>query len=250
MTYEDINIIFEDNHLLVVVKPQNVPVCPDESGDLDLLTMLKQYRKNKEKKVGEAYLGLVHRLDRVTGGAMVFAKTSKCAERLSEAIREREMGKKYLAVLCGEPNEKKGTLVHHLLKNEKENIVEVVPMATEGAKRAELNYRVLSSVKGYSLVEVDLVTGRSHQIRAQFASLNTPVFGDAKYGGDKTPKAPYIALWAAELRLTHPVSKENMVFRVYPPTDTVPWKAFKMDNILEIDRPSGTLYDALNIITE
>ena len=234
MTYEDLNIVYEDNHLLVVVKPQNVPSQGDESRDKDMLTLLKEYLAERYNKPGNVYLGLVHRLDRPTGGVMVFAKTSKAAERLSQSLRDGEMEKKYLAVVQGELPAKNGRLDNYLYKYTNLNIVKVVPPTTEGAKRAVLDYKVLAIKEEQTLVQVRLLTGRSHQIRAQMAFLGNPLVGDAKYGALKSKNPMPLALWAYELRFPHPVGKNNMVFRVYPDTDIVPWKNFDIDGILHI----------------
>jgi len=219
------DIIFEDNHVIVVIKPQNMPTQEDESKDKDLLNIIKEY-------LPTAYCGLVHRLDRVTGGVMVFAKTSKAASRLSEQIKEGRVQKKYLAVVVGEPKSRQGKLENYLLKNPKTNVVEVVPSATQGAKRAELDYKILNIVKVkenvVSLVEIDLKTGRSHQIRVQMANIGCPVFGDKKYGGDKLAKGWNTALWAHELVFAHPTTQDVMKFVVNPP-ETTPWDRFEFD---------------------
>lgn len=233
-TIDDINIIFEDNHILVVVKPQNIPACPDGSGDKDLLTLLKEYLVEKYDKKGDAFLGLVHRLDRPTGGVMVFAKTSKAARRLSEELKNGEIEKKYFAVLHGTPREKQGELVHYLVKNKDKNLVYAVPMATEGAKKAILFYKILAVNDKLSLVDVNLKTGRSHQIRVQMTAIGTPLFGDQKYAEGRTLPGYNIALWATELKITHPVTKERLVYRVYPPGDEIPWKYFEINRFLAI----------------
>ena len=220
--------------MIVVLKPQNIPVQEDESGDRDMLTIIKEYIKVKYEKPGEVFLGLVHRLDRPTGGVMVFAKTSKAAARLSEAIREGEIDKTYLTVVIGEPREKSGRLIHFLQKNPATNNVMIVPQSTEDAKRAELLYKVLDTKNGLSLVQVDLITGRSHQIRVQMNSLGTPVFGDVRYGGDKVKKGNNLALWATELKFNHPVTKERLVFKVYPPAAEAPWDLFDINRFLMI----------------
>ncbi|MCQ2602891.1 MAG: pseudouridine synthase [Clostridia bacterium] len=232
MTYKDINILFEDNHLLVVVKPYGVPCQADSSGDDDMLTLLKQYLKEKYNKPGDAYLGLVHRLDRPTGGVMVFAKTSKAAARLSEQIQNGDTEKRYLAVVEGTPLDKSAKLVHYLKKYGDENIVRVVPQLTEGAKYAELDYKVLESKGGYSLVMVNLVTGRGHQIRVQMATIGNPIVGDCRYGNGEKLKLP-LSLWATELRFAHPISGQQMVFRVYPP-DEQPWASFDIEKFLRL----------------
>ena len=235
MTYEDINIVYEDNHLLAAVKPVGVPAQADETGDPDMLSMLKEYLKVKYGKPGEAYLGLVHRLDRPTGGIMVFAKTSKAASRLSESIRNDETEKKYLAVVVGTPREKTITeLTNYLLKDSAKNMVYVVPMATEGAKKAVLDYTTIATDGKLSLISVKLHTGRAHQIRVQMSTLGNPLFGDQKYGQGKSPAGFNLALWAYELVIPHPTTKERMVFRVYPPVEEIPWKYFDINRYLAI----------------
>ncbi|MEG1520809.1 MAG: RNA pseudouridine synthase, partial [Clostridia bacterium] len=181
---EELQVLFEDNHIIVVVKPQNIPSQADISGDEDMLTIIRNYLKKKYGKPGNVFVGLVHRLDRPTGGVMVFAKTSKAASRLSEAIREGEFEKTYLAVVDGKPKEDEGTYVHYLKKNTMTNMVYVVPSATDGAKRAELNYQVLEAKGKFNLVRVQLITGRGHQIRVQMSTEGTPICGDSRYGSE------------------------------------------------------------------
>ena len=176
-----INIIYEDNHLLVVEKPINIPVQEDDSKDLDFLNMLKNYIKKRDNKPGNVYLGLVHRLDRPVGGIMVFAKTSKAASRLSEQVRTRQLKKVYYAVVMGKINEK-GTLKDYLLKDTKKNIVKV----DKKGKEAILNYELIDYKDNLSLVKINLETGRSHQIRVQFSSRNNPLYGDNKYNKNAT----------------------------------------------------------------
>lgn len=234
ITYDQLNIVYEDNHLLVVVKPQNVPSQADASGDSDMLTLLKTYIAEKYQKKGNVYLGLVHRLDRPTGGVMVFAKTSKAAERLSDAFRAHEVEKKYLTVVQGKPAVANGKLVNYLYKYEQKNIVKVVPDATEGAVKAELEYKTLASNESHSLLQVILGTGRSHQIRVQLSFAGHPLVGDSKYGTLKSKNPTPLALWAYELRFAHPVTKEMMVFRVYPDVELAPWSEFDIDSLLRI----------------
>ena len=215
----------------MVVKPQNIPSQADASGDLDLLTLLKDYIKNKYDKPGNVYLGLVHRLDRPTGGVMVFAKNSKAAERLSKQIVDGEMTKTYLTTVVGTPKQRKDTLVNYLKKNSLTNTVYVATFGDHDAKRAELSYEVLDSDERLSLVKVQLGTGRSHQIRVQMSAINCPVYGDARYGGNIV-RGQNLALWAYKLELTHPVTKERMVFVAYPP-DSEPWKRFDIKSHVE-----------------
>ena len=154
-TMEDVPVLYEDKHIIVVVKPQNMPSQEDKSGDTDLFNLLKEYIRQKYDKQGNVFLGLVHRLDRTTGGLMVFAKNSKCAARLSEAIKNGEVDKRYLAVLVGKPREKSATLVNYLKKNSLTNTVYVATETTEGAKRSELSYKLLDSVDDViSLVKI------------------------------------------------------------------------------------------------
>jgi len=228
---EELKVIYEDNHIIVVIKPQNIPSQEDESKDKDLLTMVKDYIKVKENKPGNVYVGLVHRLDRPTGGVMVFAKTSKAASRLTQEIQEGNLTKNYLAVVNGKPREKRAKLVNFLQKNVRTNTVMVVPELTTGAKRAELNYEVVEEKEKVSLVKVELITGRSHQIRVQMKHIGCPIYGDVRYGGDKLAKGHNLALWSYELKLIHPTTKENMTFKVYPPEEIIPWNVFNLNNV-------------------
>ena len=178
----NIGIIFEDNHLLVAEKPPGMPTQGDISGDEDLLSLLKRDIKERHNKPGNVFLGLVHRLDRPVGGVMVFAKTSKAASRLSDSIRKREFEKTYLAVIHGVPDPLSGTLRHFLQKDNKKNTVRVVPASSGKGREAVLKYKTNGSSRSLSLVEIELITGRPHQVRVQFASTGFPVYGDARYG--------------------------------------------------------------------
>ena len=213
-------ILYEDNHILVVVKPCNIPVQKDSSNDLDLLTSLKEYIKDKYNKPGNVYLGLVHRLDRPVGGTMVFARTSKAAERLTDAIKNNEIEKYYLAVVCGHIEAKNGILEDYLLKDEVNNITKV----DKNGKYAKLEYEVIDEKEGLSLVKVHLITGRSHQIRVQFASRNLPLWGDNKYNKD-AKVGEQIALWSNKLVIEHPTKKEKMTFESLP-DNKYPWNLF------------------------
>ena len=197
-----LNIIYEDNHLLVVQKPINVPVCADISGDDNLLDMLKKYLKEKYNKPGNVYLGLIHRLDRPVGGIMVFAKTSKAASRLSKQIQNHEFKKTYYAVVCGNINDK-GNFFDRLLKNNKLNIVTV----NDEGKEAKLSYIKQGFVNNMSLVEIGLHTGRSHQIRVQFAHHGYPLYGDQKYNSNAMMHEQ-IALFAQKIEFIHPTTKK------------------------------------------
>ena len=223
---EQLKILYEDNHIIVVEKKPNIPSQADKTKDIDMLTIVKKYIKEKYNKPGDVYLGLVHRLDRPVGGIMVFAKTSKAASRLSNIIREKKMKKTYLAVVDGILKEKKGTLKNYLYKDERHNISKVVEESKKNAKYAELEYKVLevSEKNKLSLVEIDLHTGRHHQIRVQFAHAGHSLFGDQKYG--TRGKGKQIALWAYKLELIHPVKKEKMEFKDEPDWESPGWGNF------------------------
>ena len=202
-----INILYEDNHLLVALKPVNIPVCEDSSSDDDFLNMLKRYLEEKYNKKN-AFLGLVHRLDRPVGGVMVFAKTSKAASRLSDQIRKKEFEKKYYAVVCGKIPEK-GRFVDKLEKDSKRNF----SFVSEKGKESSLTFERIKTNGKYSLVSVSLETGRSHQIRVQFSSHGFPLYGDQKYN-KKANLHEQIALFAYFLSFIHPVKKERVTFEV------------------------------------
>lgn len=213
------NILYEDNHIIVVEKKINIPVQEDDSKDLDLLSIIKKYLKDKYNKPGNVYLGLIHRLDRPVGGVMVFAKTSKAASRLSEQVRTHKMSKKYYAVVEGNLDTE-ATLKDRLLKNRKNNIVKV----DQNGKDAELSYKVISRRNNLNLVDIDLKTGRSHQIRVQFSSRNNPLYGDQKYN-KKALVGEQIALFAYTLSFYHPITKELMTFKLQLP-NRYPFNSF------------------------
>jgi 23S rRNA pseudouridine1911/1915/1917 synthase len=218
-------IIYEDNHLLVVEKPVNMPVQQDNTNDLDMLTVLKQDLKERYNKPGEVYLGLVHRLDRPVGGIMVFAKTSKAASRLSDQIRTRIFKKTYLAIVRGVPKEKKCTLRDYLLKDSSNNMVTVVREGTKDSKEAILDYEVLRSNRDLSLLQVQLHTGRPHQIRVQLSHAGYTLFGDQRYGSNVNKPGQQIALWACLVTFLHPIKKEEMTFTCETPK-AEPWVQF------------------------
>ncbi len=228
---QKLNVIYEDNHIIVVEKMVNIPSQADKTGDVDMLTIIKKYIKEKYNKPGEVYLGLVHRLDRPVGGVMVFAKTSKAASRLSEQVRVKDFKKKYLVVVNGKMENKAETLEDYLLKNEKANMSKVVKEGTKNAKFASLDYEVLKYNKeiDLSVLKINLHTGRHHQIRVQLSSRNHSIYGDQKYGGRGHGKQ--IALWAYELSILHPITKERMTFKVLPEINGT-WKI--LEGIKEI----------------
>lgn len=214
-----INILYEDNHLLVVQKPINMLVQSDNTGDEDLLSLLKDYLKNKYNKPGNVYLGLVHRLDRPVGGIMVFAKTSKCASRISEQIRTNKFHKIYHAIVCGKIDSS-GEFKDKLLKNEKTNMVTV----NKNGKESMLHYELVNYKENYSLVKIYLDTGRSHQIRVQFSSRNHALYGDQRYNKD-AKVGEQIALFASSLSFYHPITNELMTFEL-PLPKSYPWNIF------------------------
>lgn len=226
---EELKILYEDNHIIVVLKPHNILSQGDETADKSLLDMVKEYIKEKYNKPGNVYVGLIHRLDRPTGGVMVFAKTSKAASRLTDELKNKQFTKRYVAVVVGAPKYKASRLEHFLRKDEKENIVTVCSRGSVGAKQAILEYDTIKSVNGMSLLDVQILTGRSHQIRVQLSEIGVPVFGDVKYGGEKMPKGYNLALWAYELQFSHPVTKKPMIFKCMPNSDAIPWKFFESD---------------------
>ena len=214
------NIIYEDNHIIVVEKPCNILVQEDDSKDIDLLTMVKNYIKEKYNKPGNVYVGLVHRLDRPVGGVMVFAKTSKAASRLSDQIRKNEISKVYTAVLCGKAKEF-DTLCDYMVKDSKTNTSRTCSKNEKDAKYAELSYSLLSYKNDLSIVEIHLKTGRSHQIRVQFSSRGLPLWGDQRYN-KKAKIGEQIALYATSLSFTHPTTKEVLTFTINTPS-SYPW---------------------------
>ena len=207
----NLEILYEDNHLIVVNKPENILSQGDNTNDLDMLTILKEYIKKKYNKPGNVYLGLVHRLDRPTEGVMVFARTSKAAKRLSEDIKNHKFIKRYLAVVNGILDKKEGKLEDYLVKDEDKKM-SFVTDSSKG-KYAALEYKVLKEFDNKSLVDILLLTGRHHQIRVQFKNINHPLIGDQKYGSDNSK---HLMLCAYHLEFYHPVTKEKMIFEKIP----------------------------------
>lgn len=218
-----LRVLYEDNHVIVVVKEKNVLSQADNTHDIDMLTIIKKYLKEKYNKPGNVYLGLVHRLDRPVSGIMVFAKTSKAASRLSDQVRKKEIKKTYMAVVKGIIKKNEDTFVDYLLKLDNGN---TIVTTKEKGKESVLTYKVLKRnyEKNETLVSIDLKTGRHHQIRVQFASRGYPLCGDQRYGkSDKTQ----IALCAYKLEFTHPTTKQLMKFEIEKPLDTY-WTDFTL----------------------
>ncbi len=206
------DILYEDNHIIVAVKPAGVLSQADPSGDPDMLTLLKEYIKEKYNKPGNVYLGLVHRLDRPVAGVMVFARTSKAAARLSEQIRLHTVDKYYLAAVSGVMEHDCGTLRNYILKDSSTNRVKVFDKEVKDAKYAELDYTVICRSSNMTLIKVDLKTGRSHQIRAQLANAGMPIIGDRKYGKPDPSYRGRLMLTAWKLVFVHPKTKKRMTF--------------------------------------
>ena len=222
----DKRILYEDNHLIVVNKWPGEIVQGDKTGDEPLSEIVKKYIKEKYNKPGNVFLGVTHRLDRPTSGAVIFAKTSKALERLNKMLRERQIKKKYWAVIEGIPQPAENRLEHYLKKNPKTNKTTVFTRPTQGAKQALLTYKTIKKEDKYALVEVDLHTGRHHQIRAQLAKTGHPVKGDLKYGAKRSLKNGGIMLHARQLEFVHPVKKTQVKIIAPPLTDD--WKMIEL----------------------
>ncbi|GAB1405983.1 RNA pseudouridine synthase [Lentimicrobium sp.] len=219
-------ILFEDNHLLIVNKRAGDIVQGDKTGDEPLPEILKTYLKEKYNKPGRVFLGVVHRLNRPVSGAVIFARTSKALTRLTKMVKAREIHKTYWALLNQQPANDGGRLVHFLRKNEKENKSYVVKPETSGAKEAILEYKLLASSKTMHLIEIELITGRHHQIRAQMSALGTPIRGDVKYGDKRPNPDGSICLHARSLSFLHPVSGEQITIEATLPQINV-WQYFE-----------------------
>jgi 23S rRNA pseudouridine1911/1915/1917 synthase len=226
-----LNIIFEDNHIIVVEKPVGILSQSDYSNEPDMLTLVKDYIREKYNKPGNVYVGLLHRLDRNVGGIMVFAKTSKAAARINKYILNHEFKKYYFAIINGKLPDKKGVLKHFLVKDEKESMSLVFDSLNEAnhdkAREAILEYEVLDEAANKSLIRINLITGRFHQIRSQFAHIGHPLYGDNKYSPHslvKTYKNNFPALFAYKVSFEHPVTHESLTFELEPKGE--PWDSF------------------------
>lgn len=217
-------VLYEDNHIIVVVKPAGVTVMPDKSKSTSMLELVKIYVKDKYSKPGNVFIGLVHRLDRPTGGVMVFARTSKGASRISKQIRDKQFHKTYLAVVKGTMNSKSGVMKDYLLKDIENNKSHVVERETNGSKEALLSYTVLDEKAELSLLSITLETGRHHQIRVQLSNSGHPIVGDLKYGGSKNNRE--IALWANKITFSQPVTGEIITVESKPNYFKEPWSLF------------------------
>ncbi|MGI6718168.1 MAG: RluA family pseudouridine synthase [Bacteroidales bacterium] len=217
------NILYEDNHIIVIEKLPGDIVQGDKTGDLSLLDEIKNFLKIKYNKPGNVYLGLVHRIDRPVGGVLIYAKTSKAASRLSKLMQTDDVKKTYLAVTYKKPSQDSGTLIHYLYKNEKQNKSYALDehsstkiINQKKAKKAILNYKYIGSSLRYHLLEIDLITGRHHQIRCQLASIGCVIKGDLKYGAPRSNEDASISLWANKLEFKHPVKNEIIKIKSTP----------------------------------
>ena len=218
-------IVFEDNHLLVINKKAGQLVQGDKTGDASLLDLIKDFIKKRDNKAGNVFLGLVHRIDRPTSGLVIYAKTSKALTRLTQMVKNREIKKTYWAVVPKEVIPSSARLLHYLQKNEKTNKSTVFIKPTENAKESVLNYTVIKTLDNFQLLEIDLETGRHHQIRAQLSKIGVPIKGDLKYGASRSNPDGGIHLHARKLEFTHPVSLKNTeIVAPLPPHDAV-WTA-------------------------
>lgn len=223
-TKDNLQILHEDNHLIIVNKRVGDIVQGDKTGDKPLSEIVKEYIKEKYNKPGEVFLGVVHRLDRPTTGIVAFARTSKALSRMNELFSNRETQKTYWAVVKNKPEKSKDKLVHYLKRNEKNNTSKAHLKEVPDSKLASLEYQIIKELNNYSALEIQLHTGRHHQIRAQLAAIGSPIKGDLKYGFDRSNPDGGIHLHARKLSFIHPVSKEAITI-VAPTPDDVIWKA-------------------------
>ena len=221
-------VVYEDNHIVVVNKTSSEIVQGDKTGDTPLSEMVKQYLKEKYNKPGNVFIGVTHRLDRPVSGLVVFAKTSKALPRLNEMFRNGEVKKTYWAIVKECPKETEGELVHYLVRNEKQNKSFAYDKEVKNSKKAVLHYKLIGHSQNYYLLEVDLKTGRHHQIRCQLAKMGCPIKGDLKYGSPRSNPDGSICLHARTVQFVHPVSKE-MIRLTAPVPEGNLWNGFEID---------------------
>ena len=221
---DNLQVLFEDNHIIIVNKRSGDITQGDKTGDKPLSDVVKNYIKTKFNKPGNVYLGVVHRLDRPTSGVIIFARTSKALERLNKMLRDKKINKTYWAIVKGCPKKEKDTLINFLKKNPKNNKSSVYQNEISGSKRAVLHYQVIQKLDNYSLLEIDLETGRHHQIRTQLSAIGFPIKGDLKYGFNRSNKDGSIHLHARKIEFIHPVSKEQISLIAPTPNDVI-WNA-------------------------
>ena len=223
-TKKNLVVLYEDNHIVIVNKRAGDITQGDKTGDKPLSDVVKEYLKEKFNKPGNVFLGVVHRLDRPTSGIIIFARTSKALERLNKMLRDKTIQKTYWAVVKNLPKENNGTLINYLKKNPKNNKSTVFQKEVEGSKKAILHYNSIKNLDNYTLLEINLETGRHHQIRAQLSAIGSPIKGDLKYGFNRSNKDGSIHLHARKIEFTHPVSKEKISLLASVPKDVI-WEA-------------------------
>ncbi|GHA71454.1 RluA family pseudouridine synthase [Pontibacter akesuensis] len=221
-----LDVLFEDNHVLVVNKPAGLLVHGDETGDITLADLAKEYIRLKYDKPGNVFVGVVHRLDRPVSGVVLLAKTSKALARLNELFRSKKTQKTYWAVVQNRPAQEQGTLVHWLVKDATRNITKAFAKENKAGARSELHYKLLRSQQGHHLLQVNPITGRSHQIRVQLSSMRCPILGDLKYGADQPLPDKSIALHAYQLQFDHPTLKTPVIVSAPPPAASV-WAPYR-----------------------
>lgn len=220
-------IVYEDNHIIIINKLPSEIVQGDKTGDLPLSEKLKNYIKERDLKPGNVFMGVIHRLDRPVSGLVIFAKTSKALSRFNELIREKDLHKTYWAVVKNKPPKAEDHLIHYLLKNEKLNKSKAHEKPVKDGLKSELIYKFLKSSDNYHLLEIKLLTGRHHQIRAQLSAIGCPIKGDLKYGFDRTNKDASIHLHAYQLQFMHPIKKEEITVKALPLMNDPVWNYFK-----------------------
>ena len=220
-TVSNLQVLYEDNHIIIINKQVGDIIQGDKTGDTPLSEIVKEYIKEKYEKPGKVFLGVVHRLDRPTTGIVIFARTSKALERLNKMLRDKQIQKTYWAIVKHKPNNEQDTLINFLKKNPKNNKSTVFNKETEGSKRAILQYKTIKHLDNYHLLEVDLETGRHHQIRAQLSAIGSPIKGDLKYGFNRSNTNGGIHLHARKIQFIHPVSKESIKIVAQTPKDVI-----------------------------
>lgn len=225
----DIEVLYEDNHIIAVNKKPSDIVQGDKSGDIPLSEKVKEYIKKRYGKPGEVFLGVTHRIDRPVSGVVLFARTSKALSRLNEMFRDKEIKKTYWAVVKNAPKQSRGKLIHYLKKNETTNKSKAFDKPVDGALLSELDYAVIAKSDNYFLLQINPLTGRHHQIRAQLAAMGCPIKGDIKYGFNRTNKDASIHLHARAVEFIHPVKKESIIIKAPVPNDNL-WKDISKDN--------------------
>jgi len=220
------DILFEDNHLIAVNKTNNETVQPDKSGDLSLEDKVKAYIKSKYNKPGDVFLGVVHRIDRPVSGVVVFARTSKALTRMNQLFKDKKVKKTYYAIIKGRPVKKEDDLQHYIARNNRKNKSFAYDKQVPDSKLSELSYRFVAASDNYSLLEIDLKTGRHHQIRTQLSKMEMPIKGDLKYGFPRSNPDGGISLHSYSIGFEHPVKKEELIIKAPVPKDVL-WKAFE-----------------------